>query len=288
VPIDRAAAETFIWSTARLVDRHRYAMLFAHGPAEPVGAALSGYQNPDGGFGHALEPDLRAPGSQPGATLYALEMLHEAGLLDGEMATRARTWIAEIALPDGNVPSALPGLEGYPHAPWWAATLESGESSMLTFGLAGVLHAGGVTGDEWLARATDWCWQAIDATRQPSAYWLKYACAFLDSVPDADRAHAALSALASGVDPTAIAPVGGAEGEALRPLDLSPRPGSRSRALVGERHIEAHLDAVENEQQEDGGWMFDWPAWSPAQTAAWRGVVTIRALTWLRDNGRAI
>ncbi len=32
--------------------------------------------------------------------------------------------------------------------------------------------------------------------------------------------------------------------------------------------------------------MFDWLAWSPAQTADWRGIVTIRALTWLRDNGR--
>ena len=40
-------------------------------------------------------------------------------------------------------------------------------------------------------------------------------------------------------------------------------------------------------QQEDGGWMFDWLAWSPEQTSAWRGIVTIRALTWLRDNGRS-
>ena len=39
-------------------------------------------------------------------------------------------------------------------------------------------------------------------------------------------------------------------------------------------------------QLEDGGWMFDWRAWSPAQTNDWRGNVTIRALTWLRDNGR--
>ena len=50
--------------------------------------------------------------------------------------------------------------------------------------------------------------------------------------------------------------------------------------------IEAHLDEVEREQQDDGGWMFDWLAWSPEQTSAWRGIVTIRALTWLRDNGR--
>jgi hypothetical protein len=284
MPVDRAAAETFIWNAARLLDRHRYAMLFADGPAEPVIAALRGYQNPDGGFGHGLEPDLRCPSSQPGPTLYALEILEETGVLGGEMGGAARAWLALLAEPDGGIPSALPGFEAYPHAPWWTA--EPG--SMLTFALAGVLHAGGVENDEWLPRATDWCWRAIEATPQPSAYWLKYACAFLDAVPDEARARAALQGLASRIDPTSIAPAGGAEGEALRPLDLSPRPGCRSRILVSEPHIEAHLDAVEDEQGDDGGWMFDWPAWSPAQTVDWRGIVTFRALTWLRDNGRPI
>jgi hypothetical protein len=72
----------------------------------------------------------------------------------------------------------------------------------------------------------------------------------------------------------------------LRALDLSPRPGSRSRDLVSEASIDAHLDAVEAGQQEDGGWMFDFLAWSPAQTTEWRAVVTIDALTCLRDHGR--
>ncbi|MBV9604021.1 MAG: hypothetical protein JO027_02875 [Solirubrobacterales bacterium] len=283
MPVDRAAAETFIWSTARLVDRHRYAMRFAGGPAEPVIASLAGYQNPDGGFGHGLEPDLRGPESQPGPTMYALEILLEAGMLDTAMGRAARAWLARVAEPDGGIRTALPGFESYPHAPWWTA---EPKSSFLTFGLAAVLHAGAVGEDEWLARATDWCWRSIEAERQPSAYWLKYACAFLDSVPDADRANAALEALGGSVDASAIAPAGGAEGEALRPLDLSPRPGTRSRALVGEPDVEAHLDAVEAEQLEDGGWMFDWPAWSLAQTADWRGNVTIRALGWLHDNGR--
>jgi hypothetical protein len=39
-------------------------------------------------------------------------------------------------------------------------------------------------------------------------------------------------------------------------------------------------------QQNDGGWMFDWLSWSPAQTSAWRGAVTIRAPMWLRPHGR--
>jgi hypothetical protein len=155
--VDRTAAERFIWSTARLVDRHRYAMLFADGPAEAVVDALRGYRNPDGGFGHALEPDLRCPGSQPAPTLYALEMLDEAGAADNQLARGARAWIASIAASDGGVPSVLPGFDDYPHAPWFA----SGPGSVLTFGLAAVLHAGGVSGDDWLTRATDWCWREI-------------------------------------------------------------------------------------------------------------------------------
>jgi hypothetical protein len=83
MPIDHAAAENFIWSAARLVDRHRYSVLFADGPAELVVEALRGYRNPDGGFGHALEPDLRCPASQPAPTLYALEILNEAGQAHG-------------------------------------------------------------------------------------------------------------------------------------------------------------------------------------------------------------
>src|SRR5579859_7912749 len=117
MPIDLPAAEHFIWSAARLVDRHRYALLFADGPAEPVVEALRGYRNPDGGFGHGLEPDLRGPGSQPTPTLYALEILNEAGAADGELARSARAWIASVAEQDGGVPNVLPGYEGYPHAP---------------------------------------------------------------------------------------------------------------------------------------------------------------------------
>ena len=287
MPIDRAAAEEFVWSAARLLDRHRYALLFEDGPAKPVIEALGGYRNPDGGFGHGLEPDLRCPASQPAPTLYALEILHEAGASDHELARGARSWIASIAEPHGGVRSVLPGFEGFPHAPWWTDAGESAEpGSLLTLGLAAALHAAGVTDDDWLDRATEWSWHSIGITDEPGGYWLKYALAFLDAAPDEGRARETIRCLVDRVDVSALAPAGGVEGETLRPLDLSPRPGSRSRELVGQERIDAHLDMVESEQQDDGGWMFDWLAWSPAQRNDWRGYVTIRALTWLRDNGR--
>jgi hypothetical protein len=286
MPVDVTAASQFVWSVARLVDRHRFAMLFGDGPPDAVLAALAGYRNADGGFGHALEPDLRCPMSQPAATLYALEMLVEAGAgLDGELARGARRWLASIAEPDGGIPSVLPGFEDYPHTFWWAPQ----PGSSLTFALAAVLHEAGVGDDGWLDRVTAWCWRALEAPDAPAAgYWLKHACAFLDAVADEERALAALAALRSRGAGATIAVTGGIEGEALHALDLSPRPGSRSRALVEPDAVAAHLDAVEDGQQEDGGWTFDWLAWSPAQISAWRGNVTIRALVWLRDHSRGI
>jgi hypothetical protein len=281
MPVDQGAAETFIWCAARLLDRHRYALLFADGSAEPVLEALGGYRNADGGFGHALEPDLRCPASQPAPTLHALEVLDEAGASGSEMARDARAWIVSIAEGDGGIPFVLAGFEDYPHAPWWSPQ----PGSFLTFQLAAVLHAGGITDDEWLDRATDWCWRSIETTAQPGAHWLMNACRFLDAVPDEQRARAAIASLVARVDLSAFAG-DGVDTEGLRPLHLSPHPGSRSRDLVSETLIEAHLDAVESGQQKDGGWMFDFSAWSPAQTTEWRGVVTIGALTCLRDHGR--
>src|SRR6201986_3601200 len=115
-------------------------MLFAGGPTDPVLEALRGYRNPDGGFGHALEPDLRGPGSQPAPTLYALEILNEADAAHGELARDARAFVASIAAPHGGIPAVLAGFESYPHAPWFAAA----PGSMLTLGLRATLHAGAV------------------------------------------------------------------------------------------------------------------------------------------------
>jgi hypothetical protein len=50
--------------------------------------------------------------------------------------------------------------------------------------------------------------------------------------------------------------------------------------------IGVHLDHLARAQRPDGGWMFNWLAWSPAAEQDWRGFVTIEALYTLRANGR--
>jgi len=79
---------------------------------------------------------------------------------------------------------------------------------------------------------------------------------------------------------------GGTENERLRPLDLAPFPGRPVRALLGQKVIEEDLDRLAGEQREDGGWTVDYAPFSPAGAQAWRGYITVHAITLLRANGR--
>jgi hypothetical protein len=281
--VDVAAAERFVLANARLLERRRLAALVQGAPAAPVLDALRAYRNPDGGFGNALEPDVRAPDSEAAATLQALEVLAAAGALDDPMVAGAAAWIASIAGPDGGVPFLLPRAAAYPHAPWMVPS-EGG--SFLTFAIAGALWEAG-SPEPWLARATDWCWARLADPGGLSAYGVKFALDFLDRVPEGARAEAAVEGLRPRLGPDGSIPVsGGTETERVRPLDLSERPDGRSRALFAPEQIAADLDRLEREQRDDGGWAFAWLAWSPGQSVEWRGIVTVRALATLAAHGR--
>jgi hypothetical protein len=283
VPVNVSSAERFMFAAARLLDRHRLAVLLHGAPAAPVLAALRAYRNTDGGFGHALEPDVRGPESEPSAALHALEVLSEIGALDDPMVADSAAWVATIADPDGGVPFVLPTAAEHPHAPWM---VPSDGGSHLTFALAAVLwHAG--SGEPWLARGSAWCWAKLERPDELSAYTVKFALDFLDAVPDDSRPTAAIERLRSRIDADGSMPVeGGAENERLSPLTLSERPDGRSRALFTRDQIDADLDRLERRQQDDGGWTFDWLGWSPGQAVEWRGAVTLRALATLAAHGR--
>jgi hypothetical protein len=283
MPVQIHSAEQFVLANARLLDRHRLAVLLHGAPVQPVLDSLRAYRNPDGGFGHALEPDVRAPDSEPAAALHALEVFADIGKLDDPMVADAAAWVANVADPDGGVPFVLPTAAAYPHAPWM---VPSDGGSHLTFALAGILWEAG-SNEPWLRRATEWCWAKLERLDELSAYFVKFALDFLDRVPDETRAREAVEKLRSRIDADgSIRVPGGTENERLTPLTLSERPGGRSRALFTDDQIEAELVRLEQRQQDDGGWTFDWLAWSPGQSVEWRGGMTLRALATLGAHGR--
>lgn len=281
--IDLEAARQFIESAARVLERHRLAAILDGAAIEPVLAALRPYQNPDGGFGHALEPDVRCPGSQPSAALSALEVLAEVGAGRDPMVAMVTNWIASIAGPDGGVPTVLPSAIGHPRAPWMEPSPDAG---FLTYALAAQLWRLGVR-HPWLDLATIWCWEQVEAIEEPVGYTVEFALQFLDAVPDRVRATAAVERLRPAIRPDGtVAVPGGIADEHIATLDLSPQPDAPSRALFSDAQIAADLDRLEREQLADGGWDFHFLHFSPGQTVEWRGVVTVRAVSILRQHGR--
>jgi hypothetical protein len=106
-------------------------------------------------------------------------------------------------------------------------------------------------------------------------------------VPDRGRAEEVLPRIGTLLfewDMVALDP--DAEGEVHTPLDFAPNPDSIARRFFDEATIEAHLDHLATGQQDDGGWTFNWLAWSPVAASEWRGSRTVDHLRTLRANGR--
>ncbi len=284
---DFDAAAGFMAGHARVLDRRVFQRLFQGGPPGPVRDAVAAYRNDDGGFGHALEPDVRTPGSQPAATEMALRIMDLTDEWDTAMVTGAVDWLASIAPAEGGTAFAEPSVADGPHAPWWLPAQGHPASLIQTGQIAGMLYARGFS-HPWLDRATGLMWERIGTLTEPNGYEMFGVLAFLEHVPDRSRARAAFDRVAAllfernlvALDPEAA-------GEVQTPLDFAPLPGSIARALFDDATIAAHLDHLAAAQRDDGGWMFNWLAWSPAAEADWRGFLTVDALRVLRANGRA-
>ncbi|MGW1539982.1 hypothetical protein ACWCPM_06895 [Streptomyces sp. NPDC002309] len=292
-------AEQFVWLTARVLEQRLFAYHFLHGGADPVETALDAYLNQDGGYGHALEPDLRGPVSQPLHTAHALHALDAIGRCGGQRVERVCRYLTSVSTPDGALPAVHPSQRGYPTAPFVPVVDDPPSELLATGPVVGVLHRNEVW-HAWLFRATDFCWQAVESLERSHPYEIQAAVTFLDSAPDRPRAQAAadrlgrvvraqrLAALDPGhLDDFPVAP-GYAPGEHHFPHDYARTPHSLARAWFTDDEMERSLDFLAGEQQQDGGWPIRWRRWAPAPALEARPLVTIQALRTLRSYGRAI
>jgi hypothetical protein len=280
-----ASAAQFILCNARLLERRQFAFLFQGGSAAAVGAALHAYQNDDGGFGNALEPDKRCLDSQPIDQEFALHVLDDVGF-DAAMVGHMCDFLQTITTEAGGVPFVLPTVRSAPRADWWNTDDEPPASLNPTAAIAGLLHKHRFA-HAWRDLATEYCWSAIGSSPLDEPHLLLALLPFLEHAPDRARARRAFDRLAHSlfeknlvtIDPTA-------QGYLKMPLDYAPTPQNWCRRLFSDDVIAAHLDALTARQQPDGGWQITWPAISPLCELEWRGVVTIRALKTLRAYGR--
>lgn len=280
--LDRAA--DFLWRHARLLDRQRYQYLFRGERPAAVLTALRAYQNLDGGFGNALEPDVRCPDSQPVPTEVALRVIDEVGGA-GPMVQRLCEYLTSITTAEGGVPFVLPSVRRFPAAPWWQTEDDPPASPNPSASIVGLLLKLGVQ-HPWVAGATAYCWRHVEQP-ESEVHTLQAYVLFLENVPDRIRAERAFAALAQRLLSEGLVALDpDAEGYVKKPLDWAPLPTSLCRRLFADDVMAAHLDALVAAQQADGGWPITWPAISAAAEAEWRGWVTVESLKTLKAYGR--
>lgn len=283
-----AAADRFLMTHGRLLERRIFAALFLGQTPGKVVDALRGYQNEDGGFGHALEPDTRCPMSLPVYVEVALQALTAVGASDEHMVRAACDFLSRVATDadvGGAVPLAFSLIESFPRAAHWTDWTYAPALNP-TAGLVGLLYQLGVE-HPWRDEAQAWSWEAIDAGVPHGAHSLSEVLVFLEHVPERARAEEAAVALAQRfgempdvhLDPDTA-------GYGLTPLHFAPTEEARWRPLFTDAQIDADLDHLQRSQQPDGGWPVSWEP--PGETALleWRGVVTVRALRTLSSYGR--
>ena len=276
------SAQTFILSNARLLERLLFAFHFRQGNPDHVRAALLAYQNADGGFGNALEPDKRTASSQPIDQEIALRVLDDIGF-DAPIALQICDFLETITTADGGVPFVLPTVRDAPRAEWWDTDLEAPPASINpTASIAGLLHKHEIH-HPWLDRATDYCWQYIEHLQISSGHDFLCVQSFLEHVADRERAERAFERISRQLmegghityDPSA-------SGYVFMPLVYAPSPQTMSRRLFDAATIQNHLAALAHRQQTDGGWPISWPAVTPACELEYRGIVTLDALKTLK------
>ncbi|MYU04889.1 hypothetical protein GTY81_13540 [Streptomyces sp. SID8366] len=308
-----------MWLTARVLEQRLFAYHFLRGAPAAVEAALDAYRNEDGGYGHALEPDLRGPVSQPLHTAHALRVLDAVGRCGGQRVERVCRYLTSVSTADGALPAVHPSGRGYPAAPLVQGAPTASDtpdragsrgSLPATGPVVGLLHRNEVW-HAWLFRATDFCWQAVANLEKPHPHEVLAAVAFLDSVPDRPRAEAAADRLGrlvraqwlAALDPGRSVPPGRAPGarhvpqQATHRGDPGPRhfphdfarsPASLARAWFTDDEMARSLDHLAAGQQEDGGWPLRRRPWAPVPALETRALVTIEALRTLRAYGRFV
>ncbi len=294
-------AKAFLRAKARPLEQARHAFHFETACAAEVLEQLGAYQNLDGGFGHALEPDLRMPDSSAVATSVGLQILREVGASsEEEIVQRAVSYLLDTYDESARVWAIIPPeANDHPHAGWWTYT----DSNAGDWGgylanpraeIVGYLWQYGSLVPDGMAAELTAAVLADLETRSDEIEMHEALCvvrlAETRELPSADRTRL-LHLLRPVLRRLVVTSPDGWARYGLQPVDVVGTPESPLASGMGEA-LARNLDYVIAAQTPDGSWRPTW-SWGDAYPEDWAlaeveasGIVTLRALLTLRAHGR--
>jgi hypothetical protein len=288
-------AVKYLKSEGRPLERARYALLFEGGDRAAVLTALESYQNPDGGFGCGLEPDLRLAESSVIATTIAFQTLREcAAPAAHPIVTRACVYLmATFDSNHLNWPIIPPNVDDAPHAPWWtyedtiATRLSNPRAEIAVYLYDYAERFPASLPDRIGAAVVDHLLAGPDTLEMHDllCYLRFYESPKLPTTIKAQLTPKLTRILNTIVtrDPDAWKAYG------LPPLSVIATPESPFATLFTSE-LAVNLDFVMDQQSQVGYWTPNWSwepltAWSQAERD-WRSVITLNTLLQLRAFDR--
>ena len=285
-------ARDFILTNARMIERRLFHYHFEQGDATGVFHAVYAYRNPDGGFGHGMEPDTASPESQPLFTVMALENLEEAGLLSQALLLEDfMPYIERITTPKGGIPWMFRPRGDYPCEEHFK-TIKEWAALSTTAPLLGLLEKYKVA-NPWMEKAEAFVWEEIQRIKEKHVFC--HLCTprrltFLQHTKDREKATKAIEDLKAWImEEGVLCHNPKEEGWGLygKPHSLmyAPAPDSLLSPIFSAAQIEKDLDGLIAMQQEDGRWD-TWYGISEGMKLEWAGIQTLWTLRVLNHYGR--
>ncbi len=289
----------FLESQARPLETALFRHYFDGASITPVLDALTSFQNPDGGFGHALEPDLRTNDSSALCTSVAFQILRSIHASASESLVKSGVayLLSTLNRQTGHWQIISSSAGQSPHAPWWDTT--GREQEFASFSLNPTAELLGYLYDyldetyrEILLSLTEHVLSYLAGQDKIIMHDLLCCLRLLqtESLPLEFRQplRQKLAQLIDGAltyDPSQWKNYG------LRPLQVIDDPASLF--MPGrEGVVEANLDYEISTQNEDGSWSPNW-TWSdlfpevwPTACREWSGVITLDKLLILKHFHR--
>lgn len=297
-------ARRFLMTQARPLERALFEHRFEGASVDGALAELARFQNDDGGFGRALEPDLRTPSSSALATGIALQMLRELGCqADHPMVRKAVAYLVATYDDAAQVWRVAPrDTNSFPHAPWWHD--EEGSLARLFDGfriipralvVGSLHHYSTLVPAGWLDKVTEAtvrCIETVEVLGEGGGNDLEYAIKLAETDALPQHYAARLKArIREAIPAVVVRDPAKWSSYCITPLRIVPSPQSFGAELIHDE-LQRHLDYQILQQTPEGTWepVWSWEGaypevWAQAQLE-WRGRLTLETLTQLNAFGR--